>query len=120
MKLASCTDTFGYLIDTPRTVDLPVSTGNPTEIVLDASNLKQAVAIHIHAYADFYMTRGAAGTAASGEGNNRIADNNTRGKYPAGSYQFPIVGMRDSLYIRSQDAAAAEGIVYWFIGGSRS
>jgi len=108
--ITSCRATFGKLSTIQKTVDLPAFDGTPCEIDLSESEIASGINIYIDS--DFYMT--VSDTAA--HGLTRIASDDTRCKYPAGMYQFPIVGLDDKLYIRLQSGAAeTDGISYWFV-----
>ena len=111
-KLGECRSTFGKLSRTQKTVDLPAFDGTPAEI--DISTNEMSVAIFIEVVEDFYLTIG----DDAADGLTRIADDDTRAKISAGSYQFPIVGNTENIYIRKQAGALlADGLAYILVEG---
>ena len=91
----------------PVTVDLPGSGGVPAKI--ETTGEMVAVA-NIYVAADFYMT--IAKTDAVGA--TRITSDTTRGKFPAGFYNFEVSALHeDNIYIVSQAVGATtDGIAY--------
>lgn len=90
----------------PVTVDLPISSG--TAVKIDLTGEMTATA-NVYIAADFYWTIATSDATAA----TRIASDATRGKLPAGFYNFEVSAVHDdNLYILSQGSAVTDGISY--------
>jgi len=109
-KITECRSTLGRLSTTQVTVDLPKSSGTALEIDLRVNEL--ACAISIYATDPFYWTISETAAAAA----TRLSSDATRCKFPAGYWQFPIVGNTENLYIiSSSDNVVTDGITYTLV-----
>ena len=74
------------LSDTPpKTIDLPAVAGTPAE--LSCQDAMTAL-INVNIAADFYWTN----AESAAVGLSRLGSDTTRGKFPAGYWQFEISG----------------------------
>jgi len=95
--------------ETPKIIDLPVSTGNPTEI--EIPDRCSAVAF-MYVGSPFHYTNADAGDATSAK---VIIDSDaSRGRID-NVCQIDAAGMSHSIYVRSIGAAVIDGLSYQFM-----
>ena len=92
----------------PVIVDLPISSGTAAKVILTG---EMTASVTVYVTSDFFWT--VAKTDASAA--TRITSDSTRGKFPAGIYEFECSGNHDdNLYLISTGAAVTDGISYSF------
>jgi len=88
----------------PKIVDLPISSGTPAKITFTD---EMTASVTVYATSDFFWTIAKTDAIAA----TRITNDATRGKFPAGIYEFQCSGNHeDNLYIVSTGAAVADGL----------
>lgn len=90
----------------PKIVDLPISSGTAAKITLTDA---MTASVTVYATSDFFWTIAKTDAIAA----SRITDDATRGKFPAGVFEFECSGNHeDNLYLISVGAAVVDGISY--------
>ena len=95
------------LCETPPTIkNLPASDGTPLKIVTTGT---YTASVTVYSTSDFFWTNAKTDAIAA----TRITDDDTRGKFPAGIYEFQCSGNHDdNLYLVSSSSAVTDGISY--------
>lgn len=91
----------------PKIVDLPASNGTPLKLDLTG---EMVASVTVYSTSDFFWAIG----TTDALGASKITSDDTRGKFPAGIYEFQCSGNHtQSLYlVNSAASAVTDGISY--------